>query len=327
MSGEHTHEGIEELRTELSVLRARVDSHEVRIEALESTEPPVPEPPDPPAGDWPDPFMSYPASQPIRLVGVRDRVIEHLAFDGLAWPAQPIVLDNCDNVTIRRVDFRRSSIGVYAVNSRNITIEYCRAENITGPSERTGANRANFYQFNNVDGFHCHHLKGRYGDTEDVFSHYASRNGVLEDVAWEGAVRTDQPTSDSTPSIPWRSNSGTGAICGDGGGNNSRNVQVRRATFLNPGQVGIAIAGGQNCSFTDCVVVSNANPPTRQVNVAAYVWNQYSGTCAGHVLRNNRTRFHNNNNFWNGGNCGSVDTQGSVWGDMSLNPADYRVTL
>ncbi|HEX7099346.1 MAG TPA: right-handed parallel beta-helix repeat-containing protein [Acidimicrobiia bacterium] len=324
-----------------------VDPLEKRVEALEQAvwPPPGEEPPDgggdpgdPGGGDdeeppvdpnFPEPFMSYESSGPIILDGESGVTIEGYSFDNLTWPDRPITLMNCSDITIRYCDSRRCSMGiVYAVNCHDITVEYCRVENITGPYERTGANRANFYQFNNVDGFYCHHLKGRYGDTEDVFSHYASKNGVLEDVAWEGAVDYDQPTSDGSPSIPWRSPSGTGAICGDGGG---ANVIIRRATFLNPGQVGLAIAGGTNCGFEDCVVVSTQWPVTRPSggsgNVGAYVWNQYPYGCSGHHLTGCRVRFHNGNHWWNGGNCGAIDRSGSVFGDLTLNPEDYRVVL
>lgn len=83
-----------------------------------------------------------------------------------------------------------------------------------------------------------------------------------------------------------------------------------------------------NNAFEDCVVVSDGNPPSRQVNVAAYVWRYNTGiVCSDAKLIRVRTRFHNNNNFWNGGGCGTPTLTGSVFGDTTLNAADYKVTL
>ena len=63
------------------------------------------------------------------------------------------------------------------------------------------------------------------------------------------------------------------------------------------------------------------------MNVGGYVWDYIDAGCSGHSYTNTRVWFGNLNHFWDGGNCGPIDTTGSVFGDGTLDPEDYRVLL
>ena len=259
------------------------------------------------------PFGTRPASGAISLRNCRDVVIENKTFRDLGPNVIAIRIENCSNVTIRAVDFINVSEGVYAVNSSKITVRDSRYRNITGPHQRVGLNRANFVQFNHVNGGLIDHNKGKEGDTEDIVSIFASQNIVVEDNHFEGTN--------------WTSSSGSGIALGDVGG--SGNI-ARRNVLLNPGQVGIFIAGGTNNQIVDNVIYQAQRPRS---NVAIYVWKQppnSTATCAGHTVRNNQVRWLSatgaSSAFWDAGNCGAISTGGNSW-SAPLDPSALRVSL
>jgi hypothetical protein len=283
--------------------------------------------------------MDYPAqATPIHLDGVDGRTIENLSFEGFTRDkGRPITLYNCKNITIRNIDTRKCTIGlVYAYNCENLRIENVRCENIawefrneildrgkyTQPGYFRNENDCNVYQLNNCRSVYVRNVKARYGNIEDAFSHYKCYDCDVAGLHWEGANSEDRPTSDGSISVRWTSRSGTGSILGDGNG--SRNV-VADSIYVNPGQVGIAIAGGTDCTFDNCIVYGEEGG-FKPLNVAAYVWGQYS-QCARHAMTNCRTDFANNNEWWNGGNCGAVNLAGTDFGDSSLDIEDLRVVF
>ena len=240
---------------------------------------------------WAVPFATRPASGPIRLANCSNVVIEGKTFKDLGAGVIAIRIENCSNVTIRSVDFLNVAEGVYALNSSNIKIINSRYSNITGPAQpRTGANVANFVQFNNVAGGLIDHNKGKGGDTEDIVSVYQSDHVIVEDNHFEGTN--------------WTSASGSGIALADGGG--SYNV-AQRNILLNPGQVGIFIAGGLNNKILGNTIYGEQR---LRSNVGIYVWNQSSTPCSGQEVTGNRVYWRNaagsSNTGWNAGNCGTV---------------------
>ena len=301
-----------------------------------------------PSVDFPDAFMSYPNSSPISLNGASFQTIENLSFEGVRRAdGQPIHLVNCDNIIIRRIDSRDCTMGiVYAENCTNITVEFCRAENIGAEFDFPGwidsgvggdiyenENDLNFLQFNGVDGFTIRKCKGRYGNTEDVFSVFNSSNGTIDDVHWEGAILGTETTSDASPAIRWRSHSGTGALIGDGG--TATNVLVTDSSFINAAQVGIAIAGGVNMEWNNCVAMSegasNVSEFTEKAsgeNIASYIINFYGpDPCSDGAFINCRLFWDNGESYFDGADCGVVDRTGTVDQDATLDIEDYRVSL
>ena len=104
------------------------------------------------------------------------------------------------------------------------------------------------------------HNKGKGGDTEDIVSVYQSDNVTVEDNQFEGTN--------------WSSPSGPGIALSDGGG--SFNV-AQRNILVNPGQVGIFIAGGDDNKILDNIVYGAQRTYS---NVGLYVWNQSSSPCS-----------------------------------------------
>jgi hypothetical protein len=253
------------------------------------------------------PFASRPQSAALRLSNCSNVVVENKTFRDLGSGVIAIRIENCSNVTIRSVDFLNVAEGVYALNSSNITIVDSRYSNITGPAQpRTGANVANFVQFNNVAGGLIDHNKGKGGDTEDIVSVYQSDHVTVEDNRFEGTN--------------WTSGSGSGIALSDGGG--SFNV-AQRNILVNPGQVGIFIAGGTNNKILDNTVYGAQRPKS---NVGLYVWNQSSSACSGNEVSRNQVWWRNeagtNNSAWNSGNCGTV----AGWSTNTWNaPLDVNV--
>lgn len=100
------------------------------------------------------------------------------------------------------------------------------------------------------------------------------------------------------------STSGGGIMTGDKDGSD---IIVNDNILVDPGQYGVAIAGGRNIKLLRNKVFSSKHAWT---NVGAYVWNQYPYLCEGHEVRGNQINYINKNGvqngFWNGANCGII---------------------
>jgi len=318
------------------------DSDTVTVANAAPTPTPVPTPtptgtpgPTPSPGDpWAVAFGTRPASGPITLTGsaCQNITISNKTFENIVYPTKAIRLENCNGVVVDSVDFINVSEGVYAVNSSNITLKNARYSNITGPAHDAGGSRttnaANLTQFNNVSGGLIQHNKGRCGDTEDIISVYSSDNITIEDNQLEG-VFTDSGTPNTRNwCLAWKSNSGTGIIIGDGQG--TGNI-ARNNVVVNPGQVGIAIAGGTNNTNTGNITISEQRAGSPSSNVGNYVINYSGGTCSGATVTNNRSKWLNgagsSNPYYTNNSCGSVNFSGNTFPDNTLNIANYRVQL
>ena len=288
----------------------------------------------PPLTGWPNAFMSYTLqATPIVLNGVDTQTIENLSFNNMyRATGQPIYLEDCANITIQNIDTRGCTMGlVYALNCTDIIIDRIRVENVA--QEFSGQvlnvdwgneNDGNLYQLDKCDGFTVTNIKGRYGNTEDVLSHFASDNGTVDEVHWEGAMTTAQTTSDGRDSVPWTSDSGTGCIVGDSDGDS---IAITNSTFLNAGQIGIAIAGGTGNSYDSCIVYHEAT--TQTINTSnSYIWKTPGATtCATASMTNCDCYYEDGGGLWDAGNCGTPDITGSNFTNSGLDPEDYRVTL
>lgn len=239
-------------------------------------------------------------------------VISGKEFDALGANVIAIRLANISaHVLIEDCDFRDVAECIYAVDcTGSIKVGWCRYKNITGPNERVGLNRANFIQVNNcTGGGRIYNNKGREGDTEDIISLYKSSGFIVEDNHFEGTT--------------WDSASGSGIAIGDDGGSN--NI-ARNNILVNPGQVGIFIAGGTNNSIVDNIIIGEQRTNS---NVGMYVWNQYVYACAAHTVDGNQVEWLNaagvSNGFWNHGNCGTVTGTNTL--NAALDIELYRVVL
>lgn len=293
------------------------------------------------------PFLERPERHGvIRWRGAENLVIENMKFTERPYAGNGnndhvcIMLTDCRNIIIRNVDFDAvAQPFVFGRNCENITVEWCRARNITGPSNRIGLNTGNFVQtvdaptnINIVDNL----IIG--GDTEDIISYFTAVGGLCARNRIDGSG--------------WVSTSGTGIILGDGGG---AGIVVEDNTLLNPGQVGIGIAGGQDHVVRNNVIYQESQSDRTawfdedgdvveaaasggvermiESNVGVYSRNFYPDLAfGGSVVHNNRVRFWSDrggswNGFWDGDDAASVSEFDNVWDDESIDPADLVVDL
>ena len=111
--------------------------------------------------------------------------------------------------------------------------------------------------------------KGIGGDTEDIVSLHNSGGSPEEPLVVE---------NNHFEGTNWSSASGSGIALGDSGSTYSI---ARNNILLNPGQVGIFIAGGTHNAIVDNVVYGEQRPLS---NVGIYVWNQTDEPCSDHEV-------------------------------------------
>ena len=243
-------------------------------------------------------------------------------------------------ILLRNVDFDTvAQPFVFGRNCENITVEWCRVRNITGPSKRLGVHTGNFVQTvgspTNIS-ITDNLIVG--GETEDIISFFTAVGGLCARNKIDGSG--------------WASSSGTGIILGDGGGSD---IVVEDNTLLNPGQVGIAIAGGQDHVVRNNIVYQDsqahrtawfdeagdavaadtegATERAVQSNVGMYSRNFYpEHPFGGSVVHENRIRFWSDeegfwNGFWDGDDPASVIEFDNVWNDETIDPADLAVDM
>ena len=201
----------------------------------------------------------------------------------------------CEGVTVSGNRFEAVSTGVYALDSRRIEVTRNRCLNVHGPFPRGqlaqfdkvtgGGNRINQNLALNILGK---------SHPEDVINIYKSSGTPDDPIQVIGnKIRGGGP-----------SGSGGGIMTGDGGG---AYIVVRDNIVVDPGQYGIAIAGGHHIQILDNKVFGKKQPFT---NVGIYVWNQSNAPSDGHTVRGNQVRWFNKagteNPCWDANNCGTV---------------------
>jgi hypothetical protein len=237
----------------------------------------------------------------ITLNNAHDLTISYKSIVGSVVPA--ITLNNCYNIHIThnklynstdvgihlykchdiRIDsnfFTNVSSGVYAeqTSQGGIIVVHNQFLNMMGPYPR-----GQFVQFNNVSGPGC------------VISHNHCENIFGESVPEDGISLYQ---SNGTPSSPIRimenwirgggpSLSGGGIMLGDNGGSY---LVAARNILVNPGEYGMAIAGGDHNKIEGNRVYAASNYFT---NVGIYI-NSINGYPATHaVIQNNKVKYFN----------------------------------
>jgi len=206
----------------------------------------------------------------------------------------------CEGITVSKNRFESVSTGVYALNSRHIEVARNRCLNVQGPFPR-----GQLAQFDKVTGEGNRiidnlalNILGE-SNPEDVINIYKS-SGTLDDPIQVigNKIRGGGP-----------SDSGGGIMTGDSGG---AYIVVKDNIQVDPGQYGIAIAGGHHIQILDNKVFGKRQPFT---NVGIYVWNQSKAPSHDHTVKGNRVMWFNKggieNPCWDAKNCGTV----SGWDD------------
>jgi NPCBM/NEW2 domain/Bacterial Ig domain len=205
---------------------------------------------------------------------------------------------------------------VYIQDGAAISIVQNRFTNVIGPVPR-----GQFVQFNRVNGagsrISCNVGENIYGQAtpEDALNLYDSNGTASSPIIVENnKIKGGGPSS-----------YGGGIMLGDGGGS----YQIARNNILaDPGQYGVAIAGGNNIQVLQNRVYARQQSFT---NVGIYVWNQYGAACFGHTVQGNSVNWTNSsgqkNPAWNAGNCGTVTSMDSNNWNATLTDAIFYESM
>lgn len=234
--------------------------------------------------------FSYSTGVTIKLYsGANNIIIRNCYFEGSAQ--EIIELENAYNITIENCLMKKGLSGVYAVGSQNVKIRNCQFLNMRIRYVNGGfAGRGTFVQFNSCSGGELIDCKGENfageSDPEDMVSCYNSSNIVIRNNIFRGGGP---------------STSGGGIIMGDNGGNN---CVAELNTLMNPGQYGMAIAGGTNMKILNNKIWSDQKPWS---NNPLYAWAQGNqvGISANATVAGNKGKWIDRNggtnNGWDGG--------------------------
>jgi nitrous oxidase accessory protein NosD len=219
---------------------------------------------------------------------------------------EAVNIEACEGVTVTENHFEAVSTGVYALNSRQIEVTRNRCLNVHGPLPRGqlaqfdkvtgGANRINHNLALNILGK---------SNPEDVINIYKSSGTPGDPIQVIGnEIRGGGP-----------SGSGGGIMTGDSGG---AYIVLKDNVLVDPGQYGIAIAGGHHIQIHDNKIFGKRQSFT---NVGIYVWNQSKAPSHDHTVKGNRVKWFNKdgieNPCWDAQNCGAV----SGWDENNWHAA------
>ena len=229
----------------------------------------------------------------ILLRNCRNITIEQCELGPASGEAVHLI--SCTSITLRQLKARDVRSGVYAVDSHAIAVNSCQFLNMQGPMPR-----GQFVQFDKVTGPGSQITSNTFTNQaglshpEDAINLYMS-SGTSESPILVAA---------NTISGGGPSPSGGGIMCGDHGG---ENIVVRENILRDPGQYGIAIAGGQHIQLLNNQISARSQPFT---NVGIYVWSQSPGRCGAHTVRGNTVSWFNKdgvrNSGWNADTCGPI---------------------
>lgn len=206
-----------------------------------------------------------------------------------------ISIYKCHNITIDHCYMESVATGVYALESQGIKVLSSHAKNMRGPFPR-----GQMVQFDNVYGggnrvsFNvCENILGL-SYPEDIINMYQTNGTPADPVQITGnKIRGGGP-----------SKSGGGIMLGDRGGSY---ITATKNILVNPGQYGMAIAGGTHMQINNNIIYGKKQYFT---NVGLYIWNQSPGACALNTISNNSVNWINadgeKHSCWNQGNCGPV---------------------
>jgi parallel beta-helix repeat protein len=264
---------------------------------------------------------TYTASAPINLNGSHDLFIRGKSINGGSVPAitlrncynihitgnmlgnstdAGIYLYNCYNITIDSNDISNVSTGVSVVNTikGNILIIWNEFKNMQGPMPR-----GQFVQFNTVSGPNnlidnnrCENIFGS-SYPEDAINLYKSSGTASSPIkVTNNWIRGGGPSA-----------SGGGIMLGDNGGS----YQVASGNILvDPGQYGMAIAGGDHISMINNSIYGRAQSFT---NIGLYIWGQSGSVCTNNTISWNKICFKNAANMENDAWIGTGESTPSGW--------------
>ncbi|MCI0426297.1 MAG: right-handed parallel beta-helix repeat-containing protein [Actinobacteria bacterium] len=233
-------------------------------------------------------IISNPYGDCIRITHSSDVVIRNAVIGPCAGRA--IFIQDSSSVVVESSELFDSASGVYALDSTTVIV--------TG-SLISNAGR-NPVQYDKVTG-----VGNKVSGNEIVNEHGAAHTEDSINIYESGGTETSPLTVEDNLVIGGGSSgSGSGILVGDNGGSHQL---VRNNTLINPGQVGIGVAGGRNIRVLDNLVFSRSHPWS---NVGIYVWDQYETECRAVEVSGNVVQWQDSdgaaNALYDAGNCGLV---------------------
>jgi hypothetical protein len=287
--------------------------------------PPPTEPTTPPPPTEPIPvpstgtaYLTLPESKSRFIYKDADVLIENLRFEDIKGIAiyikysRNVTIRNCffneateeainiegsSNILIENCLFNKANAGVYAMESQLIKVINNQFINAR---QRLGEGRGQFVQFNGVTG-EGNVIENNQGenfagesDPEDLISLFKSYGTAASPI-----LIRNNTFRGGGPSL-----SGGGIMTGDYGGGY---IKVENNTLIDPGQYGIATAGGN-----DITIINNKIYGKQQffTNNPLYVWGQLGVACYNINVTGNRANWTDKNGYynmgWNAGNCSNT---------------------
>ncbi|MBL7560177.1 right-handed parallel beta-helix repeat-containing protein [Olleya sp. YSTF-M6] len=213
-------------------------------------------------------------------------------------------IENSNGITVTNCNMESVSTGVYVQGqSSQIQVLYNTCKNVNGPFPR-----GQLTQFNGVSGtgnkINYNVAENIIEDSypEDIINIYNSNGTAADPIQIKGNwIRGGGPST-----------SGGGILIGDNGGSYTT---VEDNILVNPGQYGLAVAGGNNMILLNNTVFGEQNYFT---NVGLYVWDQYQSSCSYITVSGNQVNWTHadgySNNAWDGNNCGVItDWDNNTW--------------
>lgn len=252
----------------------------------------------------------YTASGVINLINQHDVIINGKSIAGGSLPC--ITLTNCYNMHITNCKLYNSTdVGIHLYKCYNVTVEGSFLTNVSSGvyAEQTSSGgiivtgnqflnmqgpypRGQFVQFNNVNGAgnSVSNNKGEniagQSNSEDAISMYQSSGTASSPIIISGnSIRGGGPSSSSG-----------GIMLGDGGGSY---LNAENNVLVNPGEYGMAIAGGSHNSIINNMIYGAWQSFT---NVGIYVNSINGNTVINSTVTGNKVTFYNSvyllNNSW-----------------------------
>jgi parallel beta-helix repeat protein len=283
-----------------------------------TTPPPTTPPPtNPPTGT---------TSAPVVMTGRSGVTISNLVITGGTVPC--IKLTNCTNVYITTCTLQNSTdVGIELDNCTNVTIEKNNILNVAAGVVANGCPGGGISLYTNK----MQNMKG--SAQSGAFVRFISVGGANNNISFNklqniaGASNPvnaiDIVSSNGTSASPITidgnnlrgggpSTSGGGILLGDAGGSN----QIAKNNILaDPGQYGIAIAGGANISLVNNSVYGKQQAFT---NVGLYVWSQAS-KITNSTVSGNKVKFVNKAGAENDNWLATGETTPTGWSTNTWN--------
>ncbi len=265
-------------------------------------------------------YLSLPKGTPTTYTNVSNLVIEGLQFTNKA--GNNLAFINCKNIIIRNCYLGNSSEeAIYIEEGSNITIENNLFANNKGSIYSLKTNGAVVIRNNQFINAKGPGPRGQYVQLDKC----TGAGNIIENNKGESWLGDSDPEdlisvfkSRGTPESPilsrnnvfrggGPSSSGGGIMTGDTDGGY---VIVENNILVDPGQYGIAAAGGKKIIIRNNKVFGRSQSFT---NVGIYVWAQGEVPCADIEVSNNNINYTRGNiatpemnNLWDGENCGTV---------------------